>query len=267
VKGISDKDQISSSLKDFLPRFLCYTLFDVPVDLIPLDDIVTAHTSTAFLLFHAKLPCCIYRKLKPKIIRSARERVTDVLLEHSRVLKDVPDGPDGLTRNDLVGMLHMVFGIAAFGGTSALAISCLTQMPEGYADEVMHDEDNAKLRNAVLECSRLDAPVPSAHCIVDDDEGFTTQIGGKAIKFPNSTVLCTGIILANIDEKRYPNPFVFDPENRDFSNLTTFNSVGDSTNPSAPRICPGREVALSAVMLMMKAKSEAESAQYFAVAD
>jgi cytochrome P450 len=112
---------------------------------------------------------------------------------------------------------------------------------------------------------KIDAPVPSAHCIVDDDEGFTTQIGGKAIKVPNG--ICTGIILANIDEKRYPNPFVFDPENRDFINLTTFNSVGDSTNPSAPRICPGREVALSAVMLMMKAKSEAESAQYFAVAD
>ena len=265
VKGISDKDQIWSSLMDFLPRFLCYTMFDVPIDLIPLDDIVTAHTSAAFALFHVKLPSCLYKKLKPKIIRSARERVTDALLEHSRVLKDVPDGPDGLTRNDLMEMLHMVFGIAAFGGTSALTMSCLTQkMPEGYAAEVMRDEDNVKLRNAVLECSRLNAPVTSAHCIVDDDEGFTTQIGRKTIKFPNGTVLCTGIILANIDEKRYPNPFVFDPENRDFSNLTSFNSVGDSTNPSAPRICPGREVALSTVMLMMKAKSEAESAENFA---
>jgi len=194
MKGISDKDQISSSMKGFLPRFLGYTLFDVPVDLLPLDDIVTTHTSSKFLLFNAKLlPCCLNLYLKPKIIRSSVERVlADILLEHSRVLKDVPDGPDGLTRYDLMDMLHLIFGIAAFGGTSALASTSLTQMPEGYADEVIHDEDNAKLRNAVLECARLNAPVPIAQSIVDDDEGFTTQIGRKAIKFPKGTVLCTG---------------------------------------------------------------------------
>lgn len=161
---------------------------------------------------------------------------------------DVPDGPDGLARNDLMKMLHMFFGIAAFRGTSGLAMSCLTQMPEGCAAEVIRDEDNV--------CSRLNAHVTSDHCIVDDDEGFTTQIGRKTIKFPNDTELCTGIILANINEKRYPNLFVFDPENRDCNNLTSFNSV-------APRICPGREVAFSTAILMTKAKSEAESAENF----
>jgi hypothetical protein len=74
---------------------------------------------------------------------------------------DVPDGPDGLARNDLMKMLHMVFGIAAFRGTSGLAMSCLTQMPEGCAAEVIRDEDNV--------CSRLNAHVTSDHCIVDDE--------------------------------------------------------------------------------------------------
>ena len=55
-----------------------------------------------------------------------------------------------------------------------------------------------------------------------------------------------------------PNPFVFDPENRDFSKLTSFNSVGESTNPKAPRICPGRKLALSVVDQMIRAKVEAE---------
>jgi len=78
-------------------------------------------------------------KLKPKIIH--------VLFEHSRVLKDIPNDPDGLTRNDLVGMLVlMVFGIAACRGTSAL----LDSNARGYADEVIRDDDRAKLRNAVL---------------------------------------------------------------------------------------------------------------------
>ena len=199
-------------------------------------------------------------KTKPNIIREALDRVATFVLEHSRVLKNVPDGPDGMTRESLVEMIHMVFGVAGFQGTIALAANCLTQMPEGYADEVMHDEDIAKLRNAVLECSRLDSPVTGAHCIVDDEEGFGTEIGGKKMNFPKDTVLFTGMTIANLDEKRFLNPFVFDPENRDFSKLTSFHSVGESTNPLAPRICPGREVALSAVMLLMKAKHEAEHA-------
>jgi len=261
VKGISDRKQIYKSLTDFLPRFLCYTLFDVPVRLIPMEDITLAHTSPKYAaVYHTKLPGCIDMYTKPKIIREAMDRVANFLLEHSRVLKNVSDGPNGMTRESLVEMIHMLFGIAGFQGTIALATNCLTQMPEGYADEVIHDEDIAKLRNAVLECARLDSPVTGSHCIVDDEKGFVTEIGGKIMNFPTGTVLFTGMTIANLDEKRFPNPFVFDPENRDFSKLTSFNSIGESTNPSAPRICPGREVALSAVMLMMKAKNEAEHA-------
>ena len=162
-------------------------------------------------------------KTKPNIIREALDRVATFVLEHSRVLKNVPDGPDGMTRESLVEMIHMLFGVAGFQGTIALAANCLTQMPEGYADEVMHDEDIAKLRNAVLECSRLDSPVTGAHCIVDDEEGFGTEIGGKKMNFPKDTVLFTGMTIANLDEKRFLNPFVFDPENRDFSKLTSFS--------------------------------------------
>ena len=259
VKGISDRKEMYKSLTDFLPRFLFYALFDVPVHLIPMDDITLAHTSIKYAaLYHSKFPGCVDMCTKPKLIRFAIERVANFLMAHSRVLKDVPDGPDGLTKANLVKVLHLIFGIAAFQGTIALATTCLTKMPEGYADEVIQDEDVGKLRNAVLECARLDTPVTGFHCIVEDNEGFATQIGGKTFKFPKGTLLFTGMIIANLDEKRFPNPFVFDPENRDFSKLTSFHSVGDSTNPSAPRICPGREVALSAVMLMMKAKHEAE---------
>jgi hypothetical protein len=66
VKGFSDKDQFWSSLMDFLPRLLCYTMFDVPIDRIPLDDIVTAHTSAAFALFHFTLPTCLYMNSNPR---------------------------------------------------------------------------------------------------------------------------------------------------------------------------------------------------------
>ena len=148
----------------------------------------------------------------------------------------------------------MFVGVAAFQGARSLAISCMTQMPKGYAEQVVQDEDPAKLRNAILECARLDAPVTGAHCIVDDKDGLTTVIGGKRFKFPRGTTLFTGMTIANLDKNRFPNPFVFDPENRDFSKLTSFNSIGESTNPNAPRICPGRNFAVSAIELMMKAK-------------
>jgi len=255
VKGVSDRKQLYKCLTDFLPRFMFYTIFDVPVHLIPIDDLKVAHTSIRYVIYHYKLPSCVDAYTKPNRLRDALERVADFLMKHSRVLKDVPDGPDGLTKRHLIEMMQMVFGIAAFQGTLALAICCLTQMPKGYADGIITDEEDlGKLRNAVLECARMNTPVSGAHSIVDDDEGFVTKIGGKNIKFPKGTTLFTGMNVANLDEKRFPNPFVFDPENRDFSKLTSFHSVGESTNTSAPRICPGREVALSMVMLMIKAK-------------
>ena len=158
-------------------------------------------------------------------MRSALDTVADYLSENSKVLKSVPDGPAELTKADLIEMIHLIFGIAAFQGTRALATTSMTQMPKGYAETVVNDEDTNKLRNAILECARLDTPVTGAHCLVDDDEGLTTTIGGKTLKFPNGTIIFNAMTLANVDESRYVNPFVFDPENRDFTKLTSFVST------------------------------------------
>ena len=95
--------------------------------------------------------------------------------------------------------------------------------------------------------------------IVDNADGLTTQIGGKTLTFRRGTVVFTGFTIANVDAERFPNPFVFDPENRDFSKLTSFNSVGESTNLQAPRICPGREIAIETVAQLIKAKTTAEA--------
>jgi len=280
AKGKSG-DELEQIIENWLPPFLLYTLFDVPLDAIPMEDVLASYVSIKFV-FNLYGPEWI--KICSSMntpIRSSLDKVAVFLAEHSKVLKDVPDGPDGLTKDDLIEAIHMLFGIAAFQGTRALANACMTQMPKGYAEQVVQDEEEgiwalannlcmppqglaeqatteymnpSKLRNAILECARLDAPVTGAHCIVDDKDGLTTVIGGKRFKFPRGTILFTGMTIANLDKNRFPNPFVFDPENRDFSKLTSFNSIGESTNPNAPRICPGRNFAVSAIELMMKAK-------------
>merc|ERR1712038_1705636 len=96
--------------------------------------------------------------------------------------------------------------------------------------------------------------VTGAHQIVDDQDGLTTQIGKEEINFPQGTILFTGMTIANLDEERFENPYVFDPENRDFSKLTSFNAVGEKSYKPSPRICPGRNVAIMTVAKMIKAK-------------
>jgi hypothetical protein len=54
--------------------------------------------------------------------------------------------------------------------------------------------------------------VTGAHKIVDDKDELTTEIGGKKMTSPCWTVLLTAMTLvANVDEERFPDPFVFDP--------------------------------------------------------
>ena len=63
-----------------------------------------------------------------------------------------------------------------------------------------------KMSNAVLEVVCMEAPVPLLGQIVDDMKDLTTQIGRRTFSF----------------EKRAS------PENRDFSQLSSFHSIGES---------------------------------------
>jgi len=122
------------------------------------------------------------------------------------------------------------------------------------AVEVIHDEDIPKPRLDIVD-------------VIMSDElhlgSSTTKTGDKTIKSPQGNLIFTGTTIANLDENRYPDPCVCDPEeNPDLSRLTGVNSVvfGESKNQSDPTICPGKEVASSTAMLTTEAKHEAESA-------
>ena len=250
VKGLTNAKEVEAVVSKFLPNFLTYTLFDVDVDKIPQDAVNTVCTQGYF--FNLFLPGTDNTKMKEAV-----EQFVDFIFEESKVLKNARDGPKGLSKRELCESIPMIFGVAAFAGTRDLASRPMTLMPEGYAETVVNDPE--KLRNAILEIARLYTPVPFSGQVVDDKEGMTTVIGGKEIHFQKGTPFVSCFAVANVDEKRFPNPFVFDPENRDFSLLTSFNSVGETTYEPSPHICPGRNAAISAAGLMLRAKIEAES--------
>lgn len=262
AKGLIDKDSLSPILEDFLARYLTYVIFDCPIKTIPVELLHDTFYKGGKYVLYLYGPSWISRIYgDPKPVRDNLDKVCEYFSEHSSVLRNVQAGPSGLDKPALLEMLNLIVGIAAFQGTKALALTAMVQMPKGYAKTVAAADaaGSSKLRNAILECARLDTPVTGAHLIVDNADGLTTQIGGKTLTFRRGTVVFTGFTIANVDAKRFPNPFVFDPENRDFSKLTSFNSVGESTNLQAPRICPGREIAIETVAQLIKAKTTAEA--------
>jgi cytochrome P450 len=260
VKGKSNSEDLNAAIDKFLPVFLIYTIFDVPLDKIPIDIINESVCSGGFVL-NLYGPNWI-AKLTPlgknqKAMREKTNAFVDFLSEHSVVLRDIQNGPGGLSKKELCESIAMIFGIAGFNGTRSLAKTSMTQMPKDYQKEVANDP--IKLVNAILECARMDTPVTGAHQIVDDKDGLTTEIGGKKMTFPRGTILFTAMTIANVDEDRFPDPFVFDPETRDFGKLTSFNSVGEDTYDASPRICPGRNFAVMASANMIRVKHEAEA--------
>jgi len=260
VKGKTDSDELKAAIDKFMPVYLIYTLFDVPLDKIPFDTINESVCSLGFV-FNMYGPGWA-AKLTPlgknqKAMRENIDKFINFLSEYSAVLQDVQKGPGGLNKEELYESIPMIFAIAGFNGTRSLAKTSMTQMPKDYQKEVANDP--MKLVNAILECARMDTPVTGAHQIVDDKEGLTTEIGGKKMTFPRGTILFTAMTLANVDEERFPDPFVFDPEKRDFGKLTSFNSVGEDTYDASPRICPGRNFAVMATANMIRAKYEAEA--------
>lgn len=262
VKGKSSDEDLSAAINKFLPIYITYTLFDVPVDKMPIDAINEGVCSLGFV-FNLYGPGWV-AKLTPlgknqKAMRKNIDTFIDFLSEHSAVLKDIQNGSGGLSKKELYESIPMIYGIAGFNGTKALVGTSMKQMPKDYQKEVANDP--MKLVNAILECARMDTPVTGAHQIVDDKDGLTTEIGGKKMTFPRGTVIFTAMTLANVDEERYPDPFVFDPEKRDFGKLTSFNSVGEDTYDASPRICPGRNFAVMAAANMIRVKHEAEANQ------
>jgi len=260
VKGKTSSEDLNAAIDKFMPVYLLYCLFDVPVDKIPIDAVNEGVCSLGFV-FNLYGPGWL-AKLTPlgknqKAMRENTDKFIKFLSEHSGVLKDIKNGPGGLDAKALYESIPMIFAIAGFNGTRSLAKTSMTQMPKDYQKEVANDR--MKLVNAILECARMDTPVTGAHQIVDDKEGLTTEIGGKKMTFPRGTVLFTAMTLANVDEERFPDPYVFDPEKRDFGKLTSFNSVGEDTYDASPRICPGRNFAVMAAANMIRVKYEAEA--------
>jgi len=256
IKDETDSSKVSDEIGKFLLPFLTYTLFDMPLDKIPEQAMKDGLIGLDYVL-NLYGPKNIVRFIPPlaknkKPIQDNVDIFVAALYNHSKVLENVKDGAKGLGKQELCTLIPMLFAIAGFQGTKALATTSLTQMPEEYQKLVVNDEP--KLINAILECSRMDAPVTGAHQIVDDQDGLTTQIGKEEINFPEGTILFTGMTIANLDEERFENPYVFDPENRDFSKLTSFNAVGEKSYKPSPRICPGRNVAIMTVAKMIKAK-------------
>jgi hypothetical protein len=252
------EDVLSPLLEKLLVQYLFYSIYDVPIDIIPRKLLHrTYYDDLKYVFYHygprwlSKLSSCYNN---PRIMRGNLDKVKEFILQESATIQAMPhivDERSGLKKDDLVEMMHIVMGIAALQGIKALASNVLSRMPKGYTAMIAKDDE--KLRSAVLECARLDTPVTGSHCIIDNDEGLTTQIGGKSLSFKKGTIVFNGMTIANIDHERFPSPFVFDPANRDFSKLTSFHSVGESTNITSPRICPGRNMAITAVMQIVKA--------------
>jgi len=57
----------------------------------------------------------------------------------------------------------------------------------GYLEKIV--DDPMKLHNAILESARMDPPVPYASQVVDDDEGRTTEIGGRKLHFKKGNTI------------------------------------------------------------------------------
>lgn len=242
-------EELKKVVGGFLPKYLLYILFDVDVSKIP-QEAVDMCGDTFFANMFLPLPL-LQGKTQKQI-----DAFVDFVYEESSVVQAVKDGPKGLGKRELCEMIPVVFVTAGFLGTRDLTSRSIVFTPEGYVQSVV--DDDKKLRNAVLETSRLDCPVPFSALAVDNPNGITTKIGKKEFTFPDKTPMLNFIRGANWNEERFPDPFVFDPENRDFSQLLTFNSVGEQTYGPSPRICPGREVAISTAMLLIKAKFKAD---------
>jgi cytochrome P450 len=260
VKGKPNSDDLNAAIDKFLPIYTIYTLFDIPLDKIPIDTINEGVCSWDFY-FNLHGPGWI-AKLSSlgknmKAMKEKTDAFIDLLIEHSAVLQDIQNGSGGLSKKELCESIAFIFSIAGFNGTRSLAKTSMEQMPKDYQKEVANDP--IKLENAILECARMDCPVSGAHQIVDDKDGLTTEIGGKKMTFPRGTILFTAMILANVDEERFSDPFVFDPEKRDFGKLTSFHSVGEDTYDASPRICPGRKFGIMAVANMIRVKHEADA--------
>jgi len=256
VKGLSDEVEIKPIVSASLRKYLTYMLFDVDLDKMPKDveeAIDRIATDKYFIQLWFPLPILGQKQYTKDV-----ERFVQYLKTDSKVLMNAKDGPNGLSKDELCNIIPMIFGVAAFAGTRDLATRPMCRMPKGYAEEIV--DDPSKLRNAILETARLDTPVPFSGQIIDDDEGLTTQIGKRTFTFEKGIPVTTSFLAANMDKNRFPNPFVFDPENRDFEGkLTSFNSIGENTYDPSPAICPGREVAIAAAANMIRAKVHAEA--------
>jgi cytochrome P450 len=256
VKGLSTEDEITPIVSVFLRKFLLYMLFDVDLDKMPKDvegAIDRIANGKFFLQLWFPLPIVGQKQCNKDVKRFVQYLMTD-----SKVLMNAKDGPNGLSKEELCNIIPTFFCVAAFVGISDISTRPMCRMPKGYAEEIVNDP--SKLRNAILETARLDAPVGKSSQIVDDEEGLTTQIGKRTFTFKKGLPVFTSFKAANMDKKRFPNPFVFDPENRDFEGqLTSFNSIGEKTYDASPAICPVREVAIAAAANMIRAKIHAEA--------
>lgn len=250
------KKERKNIVEDFMPLFICYTLFDIPVEKIDVELLNSSVCSLDFI-FNLFGPNWVFKATplgsKQKAIAEKVDKFCQFVAEEARSLKPIRDHPLGLTKDQVVAAIPMLFGIAGYVGTKGLVKTCVTQMPEDYMKKVVEGGDIEKIKDAVLECARLDTPVIGAHQIADDEEGITTEIGGKKFTFPRGTTVHTTMTIANVDADRFENPFVFDPESRDFNKLTSFNGIGNKSYDPSPRICPGRLYAVMAATNAIKA--------------
>lgn len=259
AKGLTDQAEIIKVLTKYLPSFLLYSTFDIDEELLPgLEEWIHDYCSDKFVL-----NMFVYGKIMPSSLlktpmKKAIDTFVDFVMEHSKVLSgETKDLPPGMTKKELCYAVGQMFVVAAFCGTRDTTARCMTLMPKGYLEKVV--DDPKKLRNAIYEVCRLHNPVPFSARIVDDDGGLTTLVGGKKLTFKKGTPYMMMFSNATVDSSRFENPYVFDPENRDFSKMTLFNSLGEKSD-DPPHICPGREPSMDAVELFLKAKLAAEQA-------
>lgn len=251
-------DELAVAIHNFAPKFLLYTILDCDIDhpSYPTEAIQEGVSNPKFAIMHFGPGWLCKRSKLNKKMRAYMDEYIEYISEHSGVLKNYNAGDTGLTKADLCEVLPIMMGLGGTNGTETLANVAMNRMPEGYAKEVANDP--VKMKNALYECVRLDGPVGSTHCIIDEDD-FETEIGGKKLKFRRGTKLTMNIKQANVDPVRFPNPYVFDPENRDFERITGFNGIGEKQGTNNRRTCPGRFYGVAAVTNMFKAKLEAES--------
>ncbi|CAE8641963.1 unnamed protein product [Polarella glacialis] len=191
------------------------------------------------------------------------------LYESSPALKDFEERCPAwhmMTKKELSELMVAVMRIAAITGTCQLGSTVMGNMPfpayGGHAtreidvrqiwDYKLDLDDPLAVRRYVLECARLYPPVSAASRVARED--FEAEMSGQLHRFPAGTKVLIGHGLGMVDPEVWgSSSFDFDAERPLLETHTlAFNAVGTEPSQQARRQCPGQELVLETLVIVLQ---------------